>query len=402
MTSELPRVLVITSTFPRWNNDTEPSFVFDLCRYLHGRGLQVDVIAPHAPGAEKQELLDGINVYRYPYFIASLQTLAYSGGILANLKKTPLNFLLVPFLVFAHALALYSRLKKTHYLLIHAHWLIPQGCICAFINMLLGRKAPALICTSHGGDLYALNNFFFTRIKKWTIERCTHFCVVSSAMKKVAMNMGVNADKISVMPMGVDLANEFKPVPEIKRNDQKLIFVGRLVEKKGVSVLIEAMARVIKKVPDAELLIVGDGPLRTTLEQKVKELGLHGHVQFLGSVPHHQLPELFSSAGIAVVPSIIDSAGDQEGLGLVVVEAMGCGCAVIASSLDAIRDVMDTDTGIFVMPDNSVDLAEKICLLFANRDLCHRLAIRGREKVTSQYDWQVAGARYYELIKNCI
>jgi glycosyltransferase involved in cell wall biosynthesis len=119
-------------------------------------------------------------------------------------------------------------------------------------------------------------------------------------------------------------------------------------------------------------------------------------------VPHHQLPELFSSAGIAVVPSIIDSAGDQEGLGLVVVEAMGCGCAVIASSLDAIRDVMDTDTGIFVMPDNSVDLAEKICLLFANRDLCHRLAIRGREKVTSQYDWQVAGARYYELIKNCI
>lgn len=400
MTNELPRILVITSTFPRWNNDTEPSFVFDLCRYLHGKGLQIDVIAPHAPGAKKHELLDGINVYRYPYFISGLQTLAYSGGILANLKKNPLNYLLVPFLVSAQALALYHRLKTTRYHLIHAHWLIPQGCVCAFINLFLGRKAPALICTSHGGDLYALNNFSFTRFKQWTINRCAHFCVVSSAMKKVAMNMGVNGGKISVMPMGVDMINEFKPVPEVKRNDQRLIFVGRLVEKKGAGCLLDAMARVIKTVPGAELLIVGDGPLRSTLEQKAKQLGLDDHVQFLGSVPHHQLPDLYSSAGIAVMPSVIDSAGDQEGLGLVIIEAMGCGCAVIASSLEAIRDVIDTDTGIFVTPGDTAALTEKICLLLRNRELRQQIAARGRDKVTKQFDWQVAGERYFQLINS--
>jgi len=400
MTSEMPRVLVIASTFPRWRNDTEPSFVFDLCRYLHGKGLQIDVIAPHATGAEKHELLDGINVYRYQYFISDLQTLAYSGGILANLKKNPLNYLLVPFLVIAQSFALYHRLKNTHYRLIHAHWLIPQGCICAFINMLLRRKAPALVCTSHGGDLYALNNFFFTRLKKWTIDKCTHFCVVSSAMKKVAMKMGVNGGKISVMPMGVDLINEFKPVPEIKRNDQRLIFVGRLVEKKGAGCLLDAMARVTKTVPGAELLIVGGGPLRSTLEQEAKQLGLDNHVQFLGTVPHHQLPDLYSSAGIAVVPSIIDSAGDQEGLGLVTIEAMGCGCAVIASSLEAIRDVVDAKTGIFVTPGDPVDLAEKICLLLGNRELRQQMAAQGRDKVTKQFDWQVAGERYFQLINS--
>jgi glycosyltransferase involved in cell wall biosynthesis len=268
MTSKMPRVLVIASTFPRWINDTEPSFVFDLYRYLHGKGLQIDVIAPHASGAEKHELLDGINVYRYQYFINDLQTLAYSGGILAKLKKNPLNYLLVPFLVCAQALALFRRLNKTNYHLIHAHWLIPQGCICAFINMLLRRKAPVLICTSHGGDLYALNNFFFTRIKQWTIEQCAHFCVVSSAMKKVVLNMGVNSGRISVMPMGVDLVNVFKPIPEIKRNGHRLIFVGRLVEKKGAGCLLDAMARVTKTVPGAELFIVGGGPLRSTLEQR--------------------------------------------------------------------------------------------------------------------------------------
>lgn len=398
MINDMPRILVITSTFPRWINDTEPSFVFDLCRYLHGKGLQIDVIAPHATGAEKQELLDGINVYRYQYFISSLQTLAYSGGILANLKKNLLNYLLVPFLVFAQALAIYRRLNNTNYRLIHAHWLIPQGCICAFINRLLRRKAPALICTSHGGDLYALNNFIFTRIKKWTIDRCAHFCVVSSAMKKVAMKMGVNSGKISVMPMGVDLINEFKPVPEIKRNDQRLIFVGRLVEKKGASCLLDAMASVTKAIPDAELLIVGDGPLRTTLEQKAKQLGLDDHVQFHGSVPHHQLPELYSSASIAVVPSIIDSAGDQEGLGLVIIEAMGCGCAVIASDLDAIRDIVNNKTGLLAKPSSSSDLAEKIQTLLLDLELQKKLSIDGRKRVIEMFDMNIAGQRYYNLI----
>lgn len=400
MTEEIPRVLVFTSTFPRWKNDTEPSFVFDLCRYLHSKGLQIDVIAPHAQGSEKQERLDGLNIYRYQYFISGLQTLAYSGGILANLKKSPFNFLLVPFFIFFQTVALYSRVKSTRYRLIHAHWLIPQGFVCALVNMLLRRKAPALICTSHGGDLYALDNFIFRYIKKWTINRCAHFCVVSSTMKKAVINMGINGDKISVMPMGTDLVGQFKPVPEIKRIDQRLIFVGRLVEKKGAGCLLEAMAIVKKSFPGVELMVVGDGPLRTTLEIKAKNLELEKHVQFHGSVPHYQLPELYSSAGIAVVPSIIDSRGDQEGLGLVAVEAMGCECAVIASALEALKDVINTNTGIFVTPGDSVELAEKICFLLSNRKLRQQMAERGRRKVTGQFDWQVTGEKYFRLIHN--
>jgi glycosyltransferase involved in cell wall biosynthesis len=198
--------------------------------------------------------------------------------------------------------------------------------------------------------------------------------------------------------MGVDLVNEFRPVPEIKRNDKRLIFVGRLVEKKGVSVLLEAMAQVIKTVPDAELLIVGDGPLRNKLEQKAKELGLGDHVQFLGSVPHHQLPELYSSAGIAVVPSIIDSSGDQEGLGLVIVEAIGCGCAVIASNLEAIRDIVNKETGLLAKPADSLDLAENIKKLLIDRKIQEQLSVDGRKRVMEKFDISAAGQRYYNLI----
>lgn len=202
------------------------------------------------------------------------------------------------------------------------------------------------------------------------------------------------------MPMGVDLANQFRPVPGINRNLKKLIFVGRLVEKKGVTHLLDAMAIVIKSVPEAELLIVGEGPLRETLEQQSAQQGLNRHVEFRGGVPHHLLPELFSSAGIAVIPSVVDSAGDQEGLGLVIVEAMGCGCAVIASSLDAIRDVIDSGSGMLITPGDSLKLAKNICLLLSDQKLCQTMAARGRARVIEKFDLQVSGERYLRLMHN--
>lgn len=393
MANNVPRILVTTSTFPRWKNDTEPSFVFDLCNYLHSQGMEIDVLAPHAHGAEQHEILDGINVYRYQYFFSGLQKLAYSGGILANLKKSPLNFLLVPFLLIFQTLALYRRLTSTEYQYIHAHWLIPQGFICALVNSISIKRGPLLICTSHGGDIYALDNYLFRIIQKWTIKRCTQLCVVSNAMKRKVAMLGIPVEKISVMPMGVDLQNEFIPVAGIERKDKRLIFVGRLVAKKGVDCLLEAMVNVVKTVPEVELLIVGDGPLRQTLEKQVVESGLAGHVYFYGSTRHDQLPELYTSASIAVAPST-----GQEGLGLVIIEALGCHCAVIASSLESVHDVMDDDTGCFVNPGDAVDLAQKICFLLENRELRTQMAVQGRADVVTRFDRRVTGERYLKLM----
>ncbi|MEX2354219.1 MAG: glycosyltransferase, partial [Gammaproteobacteria bacterium] len=268
------RILVITSTFPRWKHDTDPSFVFDLCCYLQAQGLQIDVLAPHAPGTLNHEVIEGITVYRYRYFFERLQRLTYAGGILENLKKNPLNYGLVPFLLIAQALVLFRLIRKGNYRVMHAHWLIPQGMICAAVKSLFGKNAPALICTSHGGDLYALDNFFFRWIKRWTIRRCKQFCVVSHAMKRKVTEMGIDPDKVEVMPMGVDLEKVFVPVSDITRQDKRLIFVGRLVEKKGVEVLLDAMQVLIPQFPEIELLIVGDGPLRRTLEHKVRAAGM--------------------------------------------------------------------------------------------------------------------------------
>ncbi|MGY8814421.1 MAG: glycosyltransferase [Gammaproteobacteria bacterium] len=392
------RILVVTSTFPRWNSDTEPAFIFDLCKYLQRQGLVIDVLAPHAHGAKKHEILDGVTVYRYQYFISIMQNLTYSGGIMANLKNNPLNYLLVPFLLIFQIIALFRRLRSTDYQLIHAHWLIPQGFTCALLNSLPGKNIGSLICTSHGGDLYSLDNTIINKIKKWTIDKCDNFCVVSSAMKKKAAALGIAEDKVSIMPMGVDLDNLFIPVPGVDRLRKRLIFVGRLVEKKGVTCLLDAMVDVVNKFPDIELLVVGDGPLRCSLEKQASNLELNNNVNFYGSVQQHQLPDLYSSASIAVVPSIIDSSGDQEGLGLVIIEAMGCNCAIIASSLEAIRDVIDRQSGLLVTPGKPKELADKICYLINNPVLRRNMASIGREKALAHFNWTIAGNRYLQLM----
>jgi glycosyltransferase involved in cell wall biosynthesis len=99
------------------------------------------------------------------------------------------------------------------------------------------------------------------------------------------------------------------------------------------------------------------------------------------------------------VPSIIAASGDQEGLGLVIIEALGCECAVIASSLEPIKDVLDENTGCLVRPANVADLTEKISLLLGDRDLRTRLARQGRQKVLNRFEQQITSANYVRLLQ---
>lgn len=403
--SNIPKkrsLLVVTSTFPRWVDDTEPAFVFELNKRLSKLGFDVDVIAPHAPGLERHEVIDGVKVYRYKYFVSCLQLLSYSGGIMSNIRNNKALYLLIPFFVLFQALAIWKSLKLKQYDAIHVHWIIPQGFICALVCLLQGKKSPPILCTSHGGDLFSLQSSFLTKIKKWTLKRMKKITVVSHFMRKYCLEkMPLDESKVSVISMGVDLDVLFVPLDDVKRKTNRVIFVGRFVEKKGVANLIEAVAVTRKNRPEIELVLVGDGPLKTTLEEKVKKHRLHDNVRFFGSVQQKDLPALYSSAAIAVTPSVIDGSGDQEGLGLVIIEALGCGCAVVASSLEAIKDIIvNGENGLLVEQGNVNALAEAIQQLLLSPEKSRSLAKNGIKSVRAKYNWDDVAKRYYELIMN--
>lgn len=393
------KLLVVTSTFPRWKNDTEPPFVSELCKRLIKLGFDIDVIAPHAKNAKRYEIIDGVKVHRYIYCFPQYEVLAYAGGIMSSIRKNKLLYFLVPFFIIFQAFAIGRCLKSKRYDAIHAHWIFPQGFICALVCMMMGKKNTPILCTSHGGDLFSLQSGIFVNIKKWTLKRVNKVTVVSNFMRKYCSEkLFMDVEKITVIPMGVDLVNLFKPVERVQRKNNRVIFVGRLVEKKGIKYLIEAISLVHNQIPDIELILVGDGPLRCELEEKVKELKLLSNIKIMGSVQQKELPTLYSSATIAITPSIVDATGDQEGLGLVIIEALGCGCVVVASELEAIKDIIvDGENGLLVRSGDSKSISEAIQRLLKDPELCRGLSENGIKSVYSKYDWDFVAKRYYEL-----
>ena len=121
---------------------------------------------------------------------------------------------------------------------------------------------------------------------------------------------------------------------------QALLFVGRLVEKKGLRYLLKAMPEIIARFPQSHLTVVGDGPCRKELEKLSVHLGLRGRVDFLGALRNDELPHIYQQSGIIVFPSVVSDDGDREGFGLVLVEALGCGCAAVVTDLPAMMDIV--------------------------------------------------------------
>jgi glycosyltransferase involved in cell wall biosynthesis len=396
MSMAKPTVLVTTSTFPRWQKDNEPRFVYDLSKRL-ATEFNIIILAPHATGAAIEEQWDGMQIYRYRYAPEKWQTLTYNGGISANLKQDPWKFLLLPLFFLGQWWALRKVLHHYNVDTIHAHWLIPQGLVAAF-TLLVYRKNIKLVCTSHGGDLFGLQGKISTFLKRWVINHCHAITVVSQAMLLNAKELTHNQyQAIHVIPMGTDLTHTFVPNPNIKRAANQLLFVGRLVEKKGLTYLLQALQQLQPNFPNLELIIAGSGPLKDQLIQQTQQLGIAHQVKFVGRLTHTELVMLYQTATLAVFPFIQTQDGDMEGLGLVMVEAMGCGCPVIASDLPAVRDVINNgNNGILVEPNNSRILAvsiENFLQLSIKNELIDSMTI------LKKFDWLNIVDLYKNMIK---
>ena len=384
--------MVLTSTFPRWNSDREPRFIFDLCVQL-SKHFEVYVLSPHVHGAKLQETIQGIYITRFRYFTSKWETLAYEGGILAKLRRNPLRAGLIPLFIFAQTIAALKIIKKNQIDIIHAHWILPQGLVAVLIKLLSTRKIP-VICSSHGSDLYALTGKLLNKAKQWILERSDAITVVSNAMKKSLEQLDINLDKVYVIPMGTDLNNVFRPSSQVKRKAATLLFVGRLVEKKGLSFLIEALPSINHTCPQVELVIAGTGPEEQKIRSLARKLRVIDKLKFLGAITHDKLAPLYQQATITVIPSI-----DHEGFGLVIVEALGCKCPVIASDFPAIHEnIKDGETGMLTRPKDSKDLSEKIAYLLEQPELRSKISEAGHQRVIKNFDWKQIGAQYSSLI----
>lgn len=359
------------------------------------------MLAPHAPGAQTEEVLEGIRVHRFRYAPGRLESLAYGGGILPNLREQPLRFLLVPLFLLAQTFAILRLARVYQFDVVHAHWIIPQG-LSAALARLLGLRAPVVL-TSHGGDLFALNGRALSALKRWISGRSHGLTVVSSTMRERAASLGLlPLAQIHHISMGVDTEADFQP-PAHPAAREGILFVGRLVDKKGIEYLVEAMPTVIAAEPAARLTIVGDGPLATELADRARALGVADAVAFTGAVANHEVPAYLQRAAITVFPSIVTASGDQEGTPVAIMEALACGCAAVVSDYPGARDIIiDGRTGLLVPQKSPEALAQAVLRLYRDPDLRAELGNGGRQHVQHNYDWRVVSARLGQVFEGVL
>jgi glycosyltransferase involved in cell wall biosynthesis len=391
-------LLVLASTYPRWLNDHEPGFVHELAKRLTNK-FNVIVICPHADGSKEHEILAGVTVLRYRYAPTGYESLVNDGGIVTNLKKSPWKVLLLPSFFISQIIATNQVIKRKNIDVIHAHWLIPQGLSLAVLSKI--KKIPPFIVTSHGVDLFALKGHFFNYLKKFVIRRAKKLTVVSNIMKPVLLDLGAVDSKLSILPMGVDL-QYFQKDDQVIRSKDELLFVGRLVEKKGLIDLINALPQIIGYRPSVYLTVIGFGPEEKNLKDQVKILKLTKNVNFIGALTQNEIIPYYQRAAIFVAPFIEAKSGDQEGLGLVLIEALSCGCPVVVSDIPASNDVISGISSVGTFPwGNATKLAlaviEKMSQSSNSKDLDNEV-----NQQIKQFDWEHISAEYSDILSNMV
>lgn len=397
------RVLVTATTFPRWKKDTEPEFVFLLSKLL-AKHHDISVLVPHHFRAKSFEYMDKLKVYRFTYFYpAKFQRLCYDGGIRPNIKKSWLARIQVLTMPISFLLSTIKLVKKNKINIIHAHWIIPEGFIAFVVKKIF--KIPYII-TAHAGDIFPLRQSFLRFFAKMALENCDLCTVNSNATKKAVLKVA-KIKNIKLVPMGVDLRsfNKNKKSKKTRKlfsiKKEFILFVGRLAEKKGVKYLIKAMQSLVKEFPQSKLIIVGDGPEKGKLELLTKKLGLSNDILFAGKIPNKDLPKIYASSDLFVLPSIVTKSGDTEGLGVVLLEAIASGIACVASDVGGIPDIIKHEkTGLLVEQKNTKELAKAMIRLLKDKKLRNKVVKNAQQHVKKNYSWNVVIKKFKKIYQS--
>jgi glycosyltransferase involved in cell wall biosynthesis len=351
-------VLLTTSTFPQGPDDAVSArFVLDLARRLR-RHYRVHVLAPDAPGLPKSDDWDGVRIHRYTYFLPRrLQVLARGEGALANVRAGRLAKLQVPLLVLSQLAALPGVVRRHGIDLVNSHWVVPQGFTAAVWRRMIG--VPHVV-TCHAAGVFLLRRRHFGRaFARFIADRTDLFLPVSRFLLRTLEGVAGRPLPHRVIPMGVD-AGGFRPDVDpspIRRQhapsgEKLILFVGKLVPKKGVDVLLRALAQLRD---DCRLILVGGGPLEEKIEAEIRELGLTDRVVRTGWLRNEALPAYYAAADVICVPSVTDAHGETEGMPVVVQEAMACGKTLVASDVSGIPDVVRDGVDGFLVRERDVD-----------------------------------------------
>ncbi|NRS16059.1 DUF1957 domain-containing protein [Brevibacillus sp. HB1.4B] len=364
--------------------------VFDLARHLGQQGIVVHVLTGSADSCSIDETMEGVHVHRLPTYLPSEQADFLAWVFQLNLAMVDATF------------KLWSLGVRPD--VIHAHdWLVSWAAI-----ELKQRYSLPLVSTIHAlehGRHQGIHTPLQQRIhecERTLTQSSDSMIVCSKYMESEVMRLfGTPSSQLRVIHNGVDLI----PLPDVNREQLRqelaigdgpvLFFVGRLVQEKGVHLLLEAMARLRAEFPQAKLLIAGRGPMQDEWKQLVHQMGLSEQVRFLGFVEDVRRNELFALADVAVFPSL------YEPFGIVALEAMALGTPVLVADTGGLREIVrHGENGAMMFTGDPESLTNQLRWLLRDPDQRHQLAQTAMQDVKQFYNWTILATQTIDLYRS--
>ena len=378
---------MIATTFPARPGDGTPEFVLTLSQAL--TSFEVTVVAPWIRGAPRREQIGDVTVRRVRYAPPGMTGIA-DDAIMPALRARPVRALQVPGLVFALAWGAWREVRRTKARVVNAHWIVPAGLIATVLHALGG---PPFVLTVHGADAYTMSSRPLRAVKRTVLGRAAAVAPVSGDIAR-ALDLGTASP---VLRMGVDTTAVLAQVGTRAPVPGRLVYVGRLAEKKGVDVLLDALAA----VPDAHLVVLGDGPDRAALERHAGARGISDRVTFEGRQPKDVVLRAFATATAVVIPSRVGTDGDQEGTPVVLAEAMAAGVPVVASDLGGLGECLDDGhTGLLVPPGDVDALAAVLRAVIAGDVDLAGIGAAAATEAAASLDIRAVGSAYEQLLRS--
>jgi len=390
------RVLIVTNLFPNSQEPNRGIFNYHIAEELQ-TWCEVTVIAP-VPWFPKTKLLKSLTSWH------SYGELPEKEQIQDIEVYHPRYFIIPGLFRFLHGFSLYFPLKlligklleERNFDLINAHWIFPDG--VAAVQGALKLNMPVIV-TAHGCDINLYSTYRLRRPQiRHALRKSNSVSVVSSALKKRIVSLGIPGSKVQIIPNGVDL-EQFVPIDQkwcrkqlgLPSEARIILFVGALDPVKGLDYLLDALTQVCALHQDLFVAIVGDGPLRQTLARKVQKLNLTNLVRFFGARPHNEIPLWMNACDLFCLPSL------REGWPCVIMEALACGRPVVASRVGGVPEIVNKQNGYLVAAQDIDQLARGLEAVLQRR--WNREEIRA---TSIGFSWKVSAEKYYIEYRNTI
>lgn len=387
------RILLITTSYPRWKGDYAGAFLHRLGKSIIKLGHELTVMVPHSRNTSLEENIDGVEIHRYKYLPEVLEA-TYGSWYAHEQTKNKFRKIFLQakniFRLSALLLSGYSSSLKfaSSHDVIFSNWAFPSG----YIGVKLSQKSNLPhIMKVYGGDItIASKNPVLRHIIINTLKSADD--VTSNSNYTAIQTQKIVNQRVTPTYEGVE-TDVFHPsvdpifIQDKYPGDPILFSLGRFVPYKGFKYAIEAAAMLKKEYPNLIWIVGGTGPLWNSNYEMIKKLKLEDTVKLVGFIPEKLLPHFYAACNVYIAPSIVDEEGNTEGLNVSVLEAASTGKATIASRVGGLVEAInDGETGLLVQEKSSRKLKESIQLLLDDKKLADSMGRRGRIWILDNFE----------------